>query len=337
MGTGFGHQGWVGLDHQPEAGVLSWMAQVERGERAAQGALSRLGFLARLNYAHFYIHRIRKHSNDPAWLGRAAQMERWLTEPLHPHPAPTERARKYLDMDYHVERAVLAPAVVGAMRDALFSQPVYNDPYIPGWEYRGHPDHCAHPMLYMDPQSLMHSAPFLAICANPDIITFCREVLGPAAAISWAWSWISNPTAQNYQNQNWHRDSSEPLNFIRIFVPLENIATMEDGPTALIPGTSGHRDFYDVRRFSDEELAPLQQAKGAGVVMADVGDVYFVNTFSIHKGVAPRKRRAILTLLASINPSHRTPTLQRLPLTQVPEDLRDCVAANRRFFRYLVR
>ncbi|KAH2825108.1 hypothetical protein KXV85_011209, partial [Aspergillus fumigatus] len=85
-------------------------------------------------------------------------------------------------------------------------------------------------------------------------------------------------------NQNWHRDSSEPLNFVRIFVPLENIATMEDGPTALIPGTSGMRDYFEVRRFSDDELTQVQQEKGAGVVMADVGDVYFVNTFCIHRG-----------------------------------------------------
>jgi hypothetical protein len=252
-------------------------------------------------------------------------------------PAANERTAKFFSKDYHVERAILAPELVGAMRAELFADQTFNDPYIPGWSWTGQPDQASHPMLYMDPQKLFSSPSFLAICANPEIIGFCREVIGPSAAISWAWSWISNPAQGAYQNQNWHRDSSEPLNFVRIFVPLENIATMEDGPTALIPGSSALREFYEVRRYSDAELSKVQQEKGAGVVMADAGDVYFVNTFCLHRGVAPAKRRAMLTLLASISPSHRTPAICRLSLDQVPEALRETVAANRRFFRYLVK
>lgn len=326
----------VGLDFQPEAGVPTFGEQLAGGYRSGSMA-DRLAYLAGLNYANTYINRIRKRSNDPAWIERAGRIERRLLQPLAPPPAQTERAEKFRTKDYHVERAVLSPDTVGAMRDLLFAPQTYNDPYVTGWSWTGSPEQSSHPMLYMDPQKLFTSPEFLAICANPDIIGFCREILGPAAAVSWAWSWISNPTPHNYQNQNWHRDSSEPLNFVRIFVPLENIATMEDGPTALIPGTSGMRDYFEVRRFSDAELAQVQQEKGAGVVMADVGDVYFVNTFCIHRGVAPQRRRGILTLLASLSPSHRTPAICRIPLAQVPEHLRDTVAANRRFFRYLVK
>jgi len=326
----------VGLDFQPEAGVPTFAEQVASGGRQA-GLTDRLAYLARLNFAHTYIQRIRKRSNDPEWIARAGNMERRLLQPLASAPAATERVEKFLTKDYHVERAILAPELVGQMRDLLFAPQTFNDPYVTGWSHTGSPDACNHPMLYMDPQRLMSSAPFLSICANPQIIAFCQEVLGPAAAVTWAWSWISNPTGQRYQNQNWHRDSSEPLNFVRIFVPLENIATMEDGPTALIPGTSTLRDFYEVRRFSDEELSALQQERGAGVVMADVGDAYFVNTFCLHKGVAPMRRRGILTLLASLSPSHRTPAICPVSLAQVPEEIRDTVAANRRFFRHLVR
>jgi len=329
-------QGLVGLDFQPEAGVPTFEQQLAAGHRGG-GMVERLAYLARLNYAHIYINRIRKRSNDPAWIARAGTIERRLLQPLARPPAPSERSDKFRTKDYHVERAVLAPDAVEAMRALLFVPQTYNDPYVAGWNWTGSPDRSSQPMLYMDPQKLFTSPEFLTICANPDIIGFCQEVLGPAAAISWAWSWISNPTGGNYQNQNWHRDSSEPLNFVRIFVPLENIATMEDGPTALIPGTSGLRDYYEVRRFSDADLAPLFQTMGAGVVMADVGDVYFVNTFCIHRGVAPQRRRGILTLLASLSPSHRTPAICRIPLAQVPEHLRDAVAANRRFFRYLVQ
>ena len=329
-------QALVGIDFQPEAGVPTYSEQLASGRRGG-GMIDRLAYLARLNSAHTYINRIRKRSNDPAWIAQAGAMERRVLQPLAGPPAQTERAEKFRTKDYHVERAILAPDLVGAMRDDLFAPQTYNDPYIPGWSWTGSPDQADHPMLYMDPQKLLSSPHFLAICANLGIIDFCREVLGPAAAISWAWSWISNPAASNYQNQNWHRDSSEPLNFVRIFVPLENIATMEDGPTALIPGTSGLREFFEVRRFSDAELTPLQNERGAGVVMADVGDVYFVNTFCLHRGVTPVRRRAILTLLASISPSHRTPAICRTPLAQVPKALRATISANRRFFRYLVK
>lgn len=329
-------QSVVGLDHQPEAGVPTYGELVASGARGG-GLGDRIAYLARLNYAHTYIQRLRKRSNDPAWLARAGRIERRLLHPFAPAPARTARARQFLEKDYYVERAALDPVLVAQMRDLLFAPQTYNDPYVSGWHYTGAPEGCSHPMLYMDPQTLFSSAPFLAICANPAIMDVCRELLGPGAAITWGWSWISNPSGQNYQNQNWHRDSSEPLNFVRVFVPLENIAAMEDGPTALIPGTSGLREFYDLRRYSDEELGGVQARQGAGVVMADAGDVYFVNTFCLHKGVAPKRRRGILTLLASLGPSHRTPAMCPVPLGHVPEHLRDTVRANRRFFRYLVR
>lgn len=326
----------VGLDFQPEAGVPTFGEQLAAGRRQG-GIIDRLGYLARLNYAHTYINRVRKRSNDPAWIARAGAIERRILQPLAGPSATTERAEKFRTRDFHIERAIVSPDVVGAMRAELFAAQTYNDPYVSGWSWTGSPDQAHCPMLYMDPQKLLSSPQFLAICANPGIIGFCREVLGPAAAISWAWSWISNPGVGNYQNQNWHRDSSEPLNFVRIFVPLENIATMEDGPTALIPGTSTLREFYDVRRFSEAELLPLQLERGAGVVLADVGDVYFVNTFCLHRGVAPVRRRAMLTLLASISPSHRTPAICRMPRREVPDTIRETVSANRRFFRYLVK
>jgi hypothetical protein len=187
----------------------------------------------------------------------------------------------------------------------------------------------------MDSQTLLENDNFLEICADQRLINFCREALGPSAALSWAWSWISQPSQVPYQNQNWHRDCAEPLNFIRIFVPLEPIESRSDGPTEIIPGTSGLREFYDVRRFSDNELAPLKQAMGAGVVLANPGDVYFLNTFALHRGTPPMKRRAILTLLVSLSPSHRTPSIQKRRINTLPDRLRVMVRENKSFFRHL--
>jgi hypothetical protein len=331
----FGRGDLVGLGHVPEAGVPSFLAQVAAGMRP-DGAGRRLAQWLRLNWAHVYINRIRKASNDPAWLARAGRIERRLRQPLARIGATTERARAFRERDYHIEHGAIPKAAVEGLRADLFAQDSYNDPYVAGFAWHGDPTAAPRPLLYIHPQALFANPHFLAICANPQIIAFCREVLGPGAAITWAWAWISNPGFGEYQNQNWHRDCSEPLNFIRVFVPLNDIASLDDGPTALIPGTSTTRRFYDVRRFNEAELTPLIQEKGAGALIAAVGDVYFVNTFCLHRGVRPTRQRAILTMLVSLGPSHRSPAICPMTLAQVPAALRDTVRRNRRFFRYLV-
>lgn len=107
-------------------------------------------------------------------------------------------------------------------------------------------------------------------------------------------------------------------------------------PTELIPGTSRLRQWYDVRRFQDAELQALKEEKGAGVVLAEVGDVYFLNTFALHRGTPPQRPRAILSLLVSLGPSHRTPSIRRIDLGQQPDAVRRAIAANRSFFRHIL-
>jgi hypothetical protein len=333
--TRFGRAEFVGLENAPEGGIPSYRQQVENGQRK-DGRWARLSYFARANYAHNYINWVRKRSNDASWLTRAGRLEHRLVQPWHHPPTPTERAEKFARQDYYVERGAIALGHVAGLHADLFAQPAYYDPYISDFRFEGRPDQTSHPFLYMEAQALFANPHFLAICASREIMAFCREILGPAAALSWAWSWITNPGVTEYQNQNWHRDSSEPLNFVRIFVPLQNIVGLADGPTALIPGTSGIADFRDVRRFSDQEMAGLQAERGAGMIQADAGDAYFVNTMALHRGVTPAKRRGMLSLLVSLSPSHRTPAIIRLRLADLPEHVREIVAANRRFFRFLV-
>ncbi|MDE2405643.1 MAG: hypothetical protein KGM17_13330 [Sphingomonadales bacterium] len=331
----WGQVGVVGLGHEPEAGVHSYLAQVGEGSRR-DGAWARLRHLARVNIAHNYIHGVRRRSNALDWLDRAGRIEQRLLQPLH-RPGPlTERAQKFRDLDYAVGQGMVPVSLVAALRDEIFAAGHYHDPYQPDFAHHGPPELSDHPLLYMEARALHGSASFLRICANPGFIAFCHEVLGPAAALTWAWAWISNPAASNYQNQNWHRDSAEPLNFIRCFVPLNPIAGIEDGPTALIPGSSRAPECREVRRFSDDDIAPLQARYGAGIVGAEPGDMYFVNTMAVHKGVTPQRRRALLSLLVSLGPSHRTPSIVPVRFADQPEDVKDVVGAHRRFFRHLV-
>ncbi|WP_404335528.1 hypothetical protein AB2M62_16465 [Sphingomonas sp. MMS12-HWE2-04] len=332
----FGRAHFLGLDAAPEGGIKTYRAQVAEGTRR-DGPLRRLQYLIKANYAFNYIWWFKTRSNDPARIARLGRLEKRLLQPLASTRAMTERAAEFANSDFHFASAMLDTALVSRFAEDLYKPQRYNDPYRSNFEHVGSPEQSDSPFLYMEPQALLENANFLEICASQAMIDFCREVLGPRAALSWAWSWISQPGHMPYQNQKWHRDVVEPLNFLRIFVPLQAIGSREDGPTELIPGTSQMREFYAMRRFSDQELEQTKVAKGAGVVFAEPGDVYFVNTFALHRGTPPGNRRAILTLLVSLSPSHRTPSIRKLRLREVPERLRPMIRANRSFFRHLIR
>lgn len=332
--TRLGKAALVGLDHSPEAGVPPFTAQVAAGMRRDTRA-ARWRHLAFYNYAYNYIFWLRTKSNDPARLRALARIERRLHSPFG-RIGHTPRAAEFHATDLHFAEKLLDPALVDRMAAAMFAPQPFTDPYLPGFEHVGAPEATDHPFLYMDPQRLFADPAFLEICANPELIAFCREAIGPRAALSWAWAWISQPVGFAYQNQNWHRDCVEPLNFIRVFVPLSPIATRGDGPLELIPGTSGLHAFVEPRRFRDEDLESLKQEQGAGVVLAEKGDVYFVNTFALHRGTPPLQRRGMLSLLVSIGPSHRTPMIRKLKMREVPEHLRPLIAKNRSFFRHLI-
>ncbi|ATY32940.1 phytanoyl-CoA dioxygenase family protein [Sphingomonas psychrotolerans] len=332
----FGRACFFGLDHSPEGGIKSYRAQVAEGIRR-DGAIRRLGYLVRANYAYNYIWWFKTRSNDPARIARLGKVERLLKQPFAARRPRTERAAEFDNADFHFASGMLDPALLQKFAGDLYAAGRYNEPYRPEFEHVGRPEESDSPFLYMLPQTLFENETFLEICSSQALIDFCREALGPKAAMSWAWSWISQPSQAPYQNQNWHRDAAEPLNFVRVFIPLQAIETRADGPTELIPGTSGMREFYEIRRFSDAELEPTKAAKGAGVVLAEPGDVYFVNTFALHRGTPPAKRRALLTLLISLSPSHRTPSIRKLSLREVPERLRPAIRANKSFFRHLIR
>eukprot|EP01035_Chromulina_nebulosa_P028645 gene28645-37856_t len=245
----FGHARLRGLSDTPEAGIKAWHAQVAEGTRR-DGPLARLRYLARANYAYNYIFWLRTRSNDPAWVNKGARIERLFKTPFA-RRRQTERAAAFEASDFHFESQAIPAEALRAFAEELDNQPSYHDPYASDFRHEGSPRDGAHPFLYMDPQRIIDSAAFWDICTAPALAEFCREVLGPSAAISWAWAWISQPGGAPYQNQNWHRDCAEPFNFIRVFIPLGAIESRDDGPTEMIPGTSGLRDFYEVRRFGD--------------------------------------------------------------------------------------
>jgi len=325
---------FVGLDFAPPGGGKSFNAQVAEGHRQ-DNPVERLRHLIELNFAHNYFGLVRFRCMGVEDIDKHARRERRVVQPLSGKRKLTERAEYFLTEDFHIEEGIVPVEHIRAMRDDLYAEQRYWDPYK-NLEMVGPPETLHEPMLYMYFERLFANPNFLKIIANQAMIDFCREALGPGAALSWAWSWISNPGFHAYQNQNWHRDSAEPLNFLKVFIPLGPVQDEMDGPTVLIPRTSKFPNFVEKRRYTDMEMSILQATNGVGMIPAEEGDIYFINTYALHKGMAPMRRRAIVTLLVSLSPSHRTPSMPRQKLKDVPEEARDVIAKNKRFFRYLV-
>jgi hypothetical protein len=334
MATTIGKFNFVGLDHAPPGGGKSFLEQADAGDRP-DNPVERLRHLVELNFAHNYLRLVRFRCMGAEDVDRQARRERRFFQPFTGRRKLTERADFFLSEDFHIEEGLVPVDLIRAMRDDLFAEGRYLNPYS-NKEMLGTPETIHEPMLYMYFEQLFANANFLKMVANQEIIDFCKEALGPAAALSWAWSWISNPGFGAYQNQNWHRDSAEPLNFLKVFIPLGPVQDEGDGPTAMIPRTSRLTDFCEKRRFSDMEMSVLKATNGVGMIPAEEGDVYFINTYCLHKGIAPMRRRAIVTLLVSLSPSHRTPSMPRRKLKDVPEEAREVMARNKRFFRFLI-
>jgi hypothetical protein len=332
----FGRGGLVGLDFQPEAGVESWQNHMKAGRSPGEGFVASLAYLWRLNVAHNYINALRKFSNDPAWVARMAAFERRLMGG-GPAVADQRAISRLQAADSLMERQVVPLPLLGAMRDELMHQTSYHDPAIPGWTYRGRVEAAPYPALYMESYALFASDSFFRLCANPAIMRLCREALGPRVALSWGWAWLNNPGYLESPKWKWHRNNGEPFNALMILIPLDAVTSSEDGPFMLIPGSSRLRDFYEPRLYGEEELAGLVAHQGAAMMLAELGDVAFINPFALHRMLPPHRRQRMVMLLASIAPSHRSPAICRRTLDELPGDLRQVVADNRRFFHRLVR
>jgi len=336
----WGRGGLVGLDFQPEVGADSWLDHRKAGRCSGEGLFATLAYLFRLNMSYNYINVLRRFSNDPAWFARMKTLERRLTDPLGraipPGAMAALRSGRMHATDYLVERQIVSPLLLGAMREELMHQASYHDPAIPGWAYRGRVEAAPYASLHMDSPALFASDTFFRLCANPAIIQLCRDVLGPRAALSWGWAWINNPGYLESPRWKWQRSNAEPFNALMVLIPLDEITAPEHGPLVLIPGSSTLREVYEPRLYGEEELADLLARQPAAMLLAELGDVAFIEPFALHRMMPPHRRQRMVMLLASIGPSHRSPAIRRRCLADLPDDLREQVAGNRRFFHRLV-
>lgn len=332
----FGHGGLVGFGYRPEAGADSWQDHRDAGRNPADGAFARLSYWLRLNMAYNYINGLRKYSNDPSWLLRMARIERRLSDPLGHRAALSARARRFEACDHHEEAAILPIPLLAAMRDEMMRQHAYHDPTIPGWTYRGVIEAAPYSELHMLPHALFASAFFLEICTSTAIMDFCREVMGPRAAISWGQAWIGNPGYLESPKWKWHRNNDEPFNAVQVLIPLGDVLGEEDGPMQVLPGSAQWPQCLEPRLYGEEEVEDLSRQHPPHAMMGRMGDVAFLKGFALHRLTPVLRRQAMLAILVSIGPALGSPTILRRPLSAVPPHLRERIAPNASFFRRLI-
>ncbi|WP_068094764.1 phytanoyl-CoA dioxygenase family protein [Novosphingobium rosa] len=265
-----------------------------------------------------------------------ARIERRLADPLHHRAARTPRAALFQARDHHAEPGALPPGLLAAMRDEVMQQHLYHDPTIPGWTYRGLVEAAPYSELHMLPHALFASDLFLEICTSPTVMTFCREVIGPRAAVSWGQAWIANPGYLESPKWKWHRNNDEPFNAVQVLVPLGDVLGEEDGPMLVLPGSAQWSACLEPRLYGEDEVEAMTSRHPPHALLGRMGDVAFFKGFALHRLTPVLRRQAMLAILVSIGPALGSPTIMRRPLSAVPGHLRERIAQNEGFFRRLV-
>lgn len=175
--------------------------------------------------------------------------------------------------------------------------------------------------------------------SNQKIIKACKSVIGRNACISSIWAWHSNNKNNIAYNQRWHRDLSEPLNFIRVFIPLTPIRYKNDGATKVILESELTDKLFSIGTRYDDSDVNIFPSSNFKEVLAEVGDVYFLNTLAIHKGTLPQisGKRSMLSILVSLAPSHRSYCIPRRHIQTFEKNLQNKILENKNWFKYLVK
>lgn len=275
---------------------------------------------------------LRRQPSRP-WLIRfMARIEKLVRAPFAFFIRNQDKSGFYRD-DFLVKRAEIDPDAVKELSAFLHSQNTYYDIYQGPYEQKGLDAEGGPATVYVRTIDYVRSPAFWRIITAPGLYETCRRILGKNAKISWSWLWYSQPQDGVYQNQNWHRDTGEPFNFIRVFVPLTPVRDPSDGPTVVVKGSTGEDVLYERRRFSEEEVMAAISPDNIEFAYAEPGDVYFANTFCLHRGLPPKKPREMLSLLVSYQGSYRTKGLPLVPLSEVPKECREFVKNRKHFYR----
>lgn len=128
---------------------------------------------------------------------------------------------------------------------------------------------------------------------NKKVLNIVEGVLGAKATLSNISVWWSHPGHATPQAaESFHRDVDD-LRFIKLFIYLTDVDD-ESGPHAFVPTSHRHMGYRKIRRYSDDEIRSEFGADGIKYFTGSKGSAFLENTFGLHKGQLPSKKRRLL-------------------------------------------
>ena len=217
--------------------------------------INKITWLIKANLGIFYIEFIRKFSYFPRFQRLLAKIENQIFNLNYPKPCMSKSHNPVL------KEQVFSADVIESLRLKAIECGRFKSPYAPNKTFNLI-NKDQYTSLWNFEQDFLHLNEFIKISCEKTLVEHCQKILGPKCSISWAWLWHTFPGKNVVENQLWHRDSSEPLSFTRVFIPLTNVLDQKDGPTEFV--LTDHMGLphstFEPRRIDDEELASLKCA-----------------------------------------------------------------------------
>jgi len=142
------------------------------------------------------------------------------------------------------------------------------------------------------------------VCYDPKVIEIFGNYFGSEPMLQGTIIWWSYPLHHNgvsFGNSEWgyHYDIDD-YKFAKLFFYLTDV-DRDCGPHVLVEGTHKSKNVYEKlnRRMSDEEVESRYPGR-IRIMTGKKGSGFFSDTFNIHKGLEPKKRRCIFQIVYSI-------------------------------------
>lgn len=163
-------------------------------------------------------------------------------------------------------------------------------------------------MGYLNTEDLLNCPHIIDGANDKKLNNMLRAYFQRPYKLDWIWCWWSFPQKKSVGPQMYHRDY-ENFNFLKVFVYLTN-TNSKNGSHELIKSSHKYNNFYSKKRYLEKDIYKKFKKIDFIEIKGKAGKTFVENTFAIHKGNAPiKKKRLILCYMFSIIPSRRSPKL----------------------------
>lgn len=224
--------------------------------------------------------------------------QRWVGD--RPLPVGTSRVADVSRASADLRRDGYAK--LGALLDqrtvsellAHFSERSCFDPFEPGgtrFSPSNPPEQCK--TAHFDRRELLECPLVVDVANDPGVLEIVRDYLGATPTLANLTMWWSYPGREGRElGQSFHRDRDD-LRFCKLFIYLTDVDETS-GPHVYVRGSADMWKLTEPRRFTDAEVEGAFGSESITTFCEPAGAAFLVDTFGVHKGLAPTKRNRLL-------------------------------------------